>query len=327
MAFNRYLMGFAGANGNALSAANTGFSNIVNTGGSGVLSNAESNPVGSLAAVMTASVTSGGHYGYVSGMSTNNLSFEVLFKIKTEHSAQAAIVWGGTGSQEWEIDYNPSTNKLEFKDDGNTTRWTSTSTLAADNATYYWLRGYVVNSATVGQFHVTLANASAPSTLLEDYTSAASFDTGGTAYTDLRIGPKCSTGTQTAVLVVGAWGYDPAATDLPPIFSSDGPPGSNAGSDITVDAGEAFTLTGVPTDDIGVASVAWKLSGGTVGTGNTLNRTAPTTLSGTTETYSFEVTDTNSQMTSDSVVVTVRAATTRLHNGTSVVGAINKLFA
>ena len=215
MSLTRFIMGQAGATGQALSSTNTGFTGIVNTGGSGVTSDAESNPVGSLAAVMTASSTSGGHYGYKSGLSTNNLGGDVLFKIKTENSGQCPIVWGGTGSQEWQIDYNPTTNKLEFKDDASTTRWTSTPTLAADNATWYWLRWYVVNSATVGQFKVQLSTAADPTTMLETYTSAASFDTGGTAYTDLRIGPKCSTGTQTGVLVMGSWAFDPAATDVP----------------------------------------------------------------------------------------------------------------
>ncbi len=220
MALTRYIMGAVGAHNDALSSANTGSNGVVNTGGSGVLSNAESNPIGSLAAVMTATTTSGAHYFYKSGMSTNNFCFDVLFKVKTE-GGQAAIVWGGTGSQEWQIDYNPTTNKLEFKDDGSVTRWTSTPALTV--GTWYWLRGYVVNSGTVGQFHVTLADASAPSTLLEDYTSAASIDTGGTAYTDMRMGVKSSTGTQTGVLVIGSWAYDPAATDLPPIYMLDPP--------------------------------------------------------------------------------------------------------
>lgn len=231
MTSTRFIVGTVGADGNALSAANTGSSNVASTGGSGVLSNAESNPLGSLAAVMTATTTSGAHYFWRASMSSLAINFDLLFKVKTAPSAAVPIVWGGTSTQMWQIDLNTG-RTVTFRDDASTARWTSTTALTV--GTWYWLRGYVVNDGTVGTFRVQLSTAAAPTTMLDDSTQLGNFDTGGTAYTDLRIGPKCSTGTQTGVIAVGSWSYDPSATGVPAPYSAavdyTASPADNAGA-------------------------------------------------------------------------------------------------
>ena len=220
MALTRYIMGTLGAHNNVITGANTGSAFVVATGGTGVLSNAESNPIGSLSAVCTATVTSGGQYIAKNGLTASAICGDLLFKIKTNFSGALQVFWLGASSQRWSIEVNAN-RTLTIRNDAFAGVYTTTYAPAVD--TWMWLRWYVVKSATVGKWHITLATAAAPATLVENSTEQINQNCGPDDYTELRIGAKCATGTQTGAIVVGSWAYDPAATGLPPIYMLDPP--------------------------------------------------------------------------------------------------------
>ena len=315
----------SGANGDAGTGANTGSAYVVVTGGSMAISTAHAT-FGTRSLYMQATSTSGACYFTKQGLSAaTGLGAAMYFTPDVgPATSTVSIMWVGTTSRgvslEWNLD-----RTLTIKDQPNNSLWAGAtkSTTALAIGTTYLICLYVVPSATVGQVQAAIYNSSG--TLIEASTLFTNRNTLAGPYTDIRYGLKTSTGTSTAKAYVDAWGYDGAATGLSAPYNPNNPPTSNAGADVTVDAGEAYTLTGTATDVEGVASVAWKLSGSTVGTANTLTRTAPITLAGTSQTYTFEVTDTGGLMTPDSVVVTVLPATIRLHNGTALVPAINRL--
>lgn len=92
-------------------------------------------------------------------------------------------------------------------------------------------------------------------------------------------------------------------------------PVANAGSDITVEAGATYVLTGSHSDvdgDDTITSRAWILAGDTVSTSTTVTATAPVTLTGTTLTYTYQVTDDQDATGTDTVVVTVLPASLRI---------------
>lgn len=98
----------------------------------------------------------------------------------------------------------------------------------------------------------------------------------------------------------------------PPAHSA---PVANAGSDITVEAGATYVLTGSHSDVDGgdtITSRAWILAGDTVSTSTTVTATAPVTLTGTTLTYTYQVTDDQDATGTDTVVVTVLPASLRI---------------
>lgn len=99
----------------------------------------------------------------------------------------------------------------------------------------------------------------------------------------------------------------------------------SAGSNVTVEAGGAFTLTAVENlNGTTVASRAWKLGTTTVGTAKAAALTAPITLHGTTLTYTYSATTSGSQTATSSVVVTVLPATRRVKVGGVIYPSIRR---
>lgn len=313
-----------GANGDPMSSANTNSSFEVHSGGNAFISTATP-VVGTRSLRMVGTTASGGVYFARNGLASTAYARDFTLRIIANMSANAAIWWIGAGStREMSIELTPARTLL-LKNAAGTVIWTSA---AIPFDTSVRVSVYVVQSGTVG---VALLGwwLDPLSTGSADSTSGTlnNQNTGASTYTDERVGVKCTTGSQTGTIDIDIPGWDPAATGLNTPYTSNTAPSSDAGADIAVDAGQPFTLTGIPTDAEGITSVAWKLAGNTVGTTNVLNRTAPITIPGASEVYTFEVVDSGGLTASDTATVTVRPAATHLHDGTSVKAAITRLAA
>lgn len=219
-----------------------------------------------------------------------------------------------------------STRRLQFLEAGTGgLNVTSPSGTPMANATDYVMMGLINVTANTVEINVyplgsTTALLTVSGNLAADMAAAA-----GLQYFRWSIG--------TASALVGGYldtnsGFALGSGDwLDRTDVTNTPPTANAGADITVDADASFTLTGTAGDADGtVASTRW-LDGATeLATGLTYNGTSPATLSGTTKTYTFEVTDNLGAVTTDTVVVTVNPAATRLSDGVSVKAAVSRIF-
>lgn len=202
----------SGNDGDAITGGpgNTGASFVVLTGGTAVISTAT--PAhGTRSVRMTATASSGGVYMANSGMSATAFARDFVLRVITDVSANVTIWWLGTGSRMMSIELTP-TRTLQLKDAAGATLHT-TSALPADTSCRVGV--YVTQNATTGT-----ALLSWWSTPLDDGTPADTSgtltgrNTGASAYTDERLGVKCTTNTITGVVDIDLAGSDRAATGL-----------------------------------------------------------------------------------------------------------------
>ena len=197
-----------GTNGDTVTGANTGSNGVVLSGGTGTLSNAQTT-IGTFSALMTATSTSGVCYWQKTGMSTSALNFDLYLYVTAAPSSAVSIAWAGTGSREVSLELN-SNRTLTYKNASYTSVWTSTYAIPLNT----WVRvaAYFTQNSSTGTARVVIESGGSTQ---DDSTLLTSQNTGASAYTDLRLGSKCSTGTQTLTQYIDSWSYDPAATGLP----------------------------------------------------------------------------------------------------------------
>lgn len=248
MAFT-WVLPTTGAENDALTAANTGSgpSGPVATAGSGIVTLLESNPVATRAWKCTATSASGAQYFQKTSLGgATNVAWALLVKRKVAASANVPFFYMGTTSRLVSMEFDAS-GHLVVKNQPFAAVFTSTQVFALE--TWYWVRVYLVQSGTVGVIKVDIAAATAPGTSL-DSTNLTAQNTGSAAYTDSRMGSKTSTGTQTQTIVIGAWGYDLAATDLGPVYDYTASPSDSAG--ITDSVSAVMTMVREIADSAGI---------------------------------------------------------------------------
>ena len=308
MASTRWNWGL-GANGDTLTTTNTGSSGVLLTGGTGVISTAQA-IIGTRSALLTATTTSGVVYWQRSGMSTTAINADMYVYVTAAPSAAVAIMWIGTGSRMVSLEMNTG-RTLTIKDAAYTSIWTSTYAIPLN--TWVRINIYATQNATTGTVRVGMYLGHS-GTAQDDSTLLTGRNTGASAYTDLRQGAKCSTGTQTLTMHVGSWSYDPAATGLPASF---GLPSANAGPDqANVEPYTTVTLdsSGSSDSDGSIASRAWTQTAGTTVTLSSSSATSPTftaPLAATDATLTFQVTvtDNDGNTNADTVNIEVLRAT------------------
>lgn len=211
----------SGSNGNAITTTNTGAGVVQTSGGTGVISTAQAF-TGTRSILLTATTTNGGIYvGQGSLGGVTSLGVDVCMWLSTAPSGNIPVLWIGTGSRMVSLEVN-SARKLVLKDSPFTALWTSVDAIPASQ----WVR--VSLFATQGSSTGTVRAAwfSDPTSSSTDSNKESTLltgrNTGAAAYTDIRIGMKTASGTQTAVAYFDQAGYDTAATDLlpPPTLSS-----------------------------------------------------------------------------------------------------------
>lgn len=308
-----------GANGDALTTANSGssFTPVV-TGGTSSISTAQY-IIGTRSWLFTATTTSGGDYLIKNGLSATSVNMDMYMYITGAPSAAVVIMWAGTGSRQASIELN--TNRtITIKNaaaSGGTGIWTSTYAIPLNT----WVRVafYLVQSATVGQAraaiylgHNTTPETGGDSTLLTNQ------NTGASAYTDLRWGSKASTGTQTLTLYMGSYAYDPAATGLGAPY---GLPICNVGADQSgLEPGKIATIDGSASDPVVGSITNWAYSispsGPTlVGSGATRTMVVPPTLTGQTWTVTLVITNTGGNTSTDTMTINANPASRRVKIG------------
>lgn len=172
---------------------------------------------------------SGVAYSYDTVTATDAYSIAREFVLVTAPSAEIPILFAGAGTTRnimVALVVVSGTTRLRVRDAANTAIWDgsgTSSTTPVATGTRYLVSLYSVRSATVGTYRVVLYNLDT-SAIVIDSTLRTGQNTGAAATTQVRRGPKMSTGAQTITLEGAGFGFDGAATG--PILprSTDDPP-------------------------------------------------------------------------------------------------------
>ncbi len=311
---------FSGNNGDACTITNTQM-DVVATGGTATISTAQA-WIGSLSALMTATTTSG-ILALSKNISSTTLAADLYVYVTAAPSAAVPIIafFGASRSISVELNANRT---LSIKDRPFTTIWTSAAAIPLN--TWYRVGLYATQDSTNGTVRAAMwsGNNSTPE-VNGDSGLLTGRNTGPEAYASLRVGPKSSTGTQTATMYVGSTSYDTAATDLPAPYGM--PVLTLTPSPSIIFPGDTCTLTATATDSDGIASTNWSTTIGTlVGSGTTRTLTAPANLNDQTATVTFSATDTLGNTSNITADVTMKASMSKFYDGTTWIPLIENLI-
>lgn len=206
-----------GANGDTLGSTNASADSIVATGGTAVISTTQKFE-GTRAALFTGTSTSGGVYLQKNlGTATTQLGMDAFIYLTALPSAETSFLWmGASGTRGCSVSIT-TTGALTIHDgtaSGGAVLWTSTATLALN--TWYRVSLFATQNASTGTIRATLYTGNTGTTT-DDSTLLTGRNTGSSAYDNIRIGAKASTGTATITAYIDAYAFDPAATDVLPI--------------------------------------------------------------------------------------------------------------
>lgn len=149
--------------------------------------------------------------------------------LKAAPSAEIPIMFAGAGSTRnimVALVVVSGTTRLRVRDAANTAIWdgsanSSTTPVALD--TEYVLSLYSTRNASTGTYRVVLYDKGTGSIVIDSGLRTGQ-NTGAASTTNIRVGPKVSTGAQTVTLEGAGWAFDGAATDVIPPRTADDPP-------------------------------------------------------------------------------------------------------
>jgi len=264
----------SGVNNDALTPANSGFSTIVNTGGTSVISTAWAFQ-GTRSGLFTGTSTSGACYGQES-LAGLNTSFSIRFFLRID-TMPSASPWIFNllrdASQRMSIELT-TTGALRIRDDAQANIYTSGN---LGTATVYRVEFFCTQSPTTGTCRLTVYSANTM-TVVEDSGLLSNRNTGSDEYNNFRLGAKTSTGTVTLALAMDNWAYNENSAAYVGPYGT--PPVAGAGANQDVAASVTVNLSGTATDADGtVTSTVWTFDYPTSG--------APSLTGGTTLTPSF----------------------------------------
>lgn len=213
-----------GANGATLTAALAGSTSVAVSGAGHtqvIATDRSMHGTRSAKLVSPAGAVSGTNYISQTIPATDVVAFREYFQVDAAPiGADAVILWLGIGSaQGWSMELT-TTGALRGRSDANDAKWTtapnpvvntSPGTLAPD--TWYRLEVGLARDASAGTMNIAIypGDSSVPVAQFNPGVQTG-INTGSGAYTNLRFGPKASTGTSELTMWVDDWMVDDATT-------------------------------------------------------------------------------------------------------------------
>lgn len=204
---------YSGADGDTITAGNTGSDTPFTTGGTAVIKTSPHAP-GTARSVLHTSTVTAGIVGFTKNLlaTTATLNWLIPVRVTANLSAIGSMIrfLDGSNNQLCAL-YQTATGTVRMIDAAGATVWTSTAALTVGSWFYVGL--YATRSATVGTMRAAVYDQTG--TLVEDSTLFSTLNTGAVDFARIRTGGKPSTGTQTGVMYTGEpYQYDTAAAGL-----------------------------------------------------------------------------------------------------------------
>lgn len=305
----RFVWGAIGANGDNATVTNSG-ANVIVTGGTATLTDAPAGAlIGSLAAFMTATTTSGGVYVGKNTTLGNDYAADRYLYLTAYPSAEIPILaFLGGGVRMVSLALS-STGQVLVKDKP----FTTIATLPAvplNTLIRVAMYSHMDGAAGTIQAAWYTGHSATPT---QDSGLLTGRNTGTASFDSIRFGIKTSTGVQTGTDTIASYAYDETAIGLTTPYDPNVAPTANAGIDQTVLAGSTVTLDGSGSSDSdgSISNYAWlQTSGDPVtlsGSGATRTFTAPYDMTEKVYVFELTVTDNGGATGTDSVSVNVSA--------------------
>ena len=320
MSQTRFVWGAVGTSGDNATSVNSG-ANVIVTGGTAVLANAPAGAlIGSLAALMTATTTSGGVYVGKNLTSSTDYAGDRYLYITAYPSAEIPILAFLGGATRMVSVGLSATGQVLIKDK----LFTTIATLPAlPLNTLIRVAMYSHMDGVAGTVRAAWFTGHS-TTPTQDSGLLTGRNTGTANFDSIRFGIKTSTGVQTGADTIASYAYDDAATDLTSPYDPNAAPTANAGTDQIVQPGVTVTLDGSGSSDSDgtISSYVWVQTAGNpvvlAGSGATRMFTAPYDMAEKFYVFQLTVTDNGGATGVDSVSIDVSAHPEWYLNGASV---------
>jgi hypothetical protein len=212
----------SGANGDALTAVNSGSDFFLTTGGTAALSTAQKMH-GTQSALFTSTSTSGVLYLSKTIAATTQVGVDMYIYVTAPPSTEDGLIWVGDGATRGvSIGLTPTMfpRLRNGAAAGGTAIWTSGTAMSLN--TWYRLSILTSYGTTTGTIRGAFY-AGDSTTPLADSGTLTSQNAGATPYTTMRVGTKVGTGTVTMTAYIDDWAYDASAVSLLPPYGSTPP--------------------------------------------------------------------------------------------------------
>lgn len=309
MSQTRFVWGAVGNSGDNATSGNSG-ANVITTGGTATLTDTPAGArIGALAALMTATTTSGGVYVGKDLTAGLDYAADRYLYITAYPSAEIPILaFLGGGIRMVSVALS-ATGQILIKDKP----FATIATLpAVPLNTLIRVAMYSHMDSVAGTVQVAWFTGHS-TTPTQDSGLLTGRNTGTASFESIRFGIKTSTGVQTGADTIASYAYDDAATGLTSPYDPNVAPTANAGTDQIVLPGVTVTLDGSGSSDSdgSIVSYVWAQTSGDAvsiaGSGSTRTFAAPYDM--TEKSYGFQltVTDNGGATAVDSTNVTVTA--------------------
>lgn len=203
----------SGSNGDDLTAGNSGGDFIVATGGTAKISTAHK-AHGTRSALFTGTTASGALYLSKSIASTDDIAARVYVYWDTlpTSTVRSLLIFLNGSSQLANLEVNAAGN-LGIRDDSNANIWTSDAAMTTGQ--WYRIEFAIHRDPTSGTARAAIYLGDGTDPVTDgDSGVLTGQNTGSASVTRLRVGAETSTSTDTMVVYMDDWDYDPATSDL-----------------------------------------------------------------------------------------------------------------
>lgn len=204
---------YSGANGAAANVANTGFTAVTITDGGTLVFDTSVTFRGVQSLLGTGTTTSGALYGRRDFTATDAFSIDFPYQATVLPSSELQFFFLGAGETRAVAVTVDASGTVRVRNAANTVVWTSTGAMVA--GTGYIVKVAVGRNASTGTIRVQLV-ALDETTILRDSGNLTAQNTGTTAVSRFRIGPKGGTSVAPAAGRFGEPRFDTSSTTVLP---------------------------------------------------------------------------------------------------------------